>query len=591
LDTVSVKGVSLDASLDINVPITLNAAVEQKGLDIARLWPRLSRVFPIEGLSVKGDSHIQSAFKLTIPEGEPPHLTGTADLTLTSGGFSSPDGTKIGEGIAMEFKSSFALSLPLTKARFSVNAQAKDFELLLGRFYGDFTKMALVLSVDGEYLKDLNSVEVDRAELSLADIATLNVEGEVKNLTTSPIFDAEIRLIRLSNREAYDLFVRETFQESLPFLSRLKIDGTSSMVLKAKGSKEVFDVSGQIEVMDADIIAKEEREVEGSDITVTGINLTLPVQISWPEVPSPESPVEFGSLRVRSVAWGAIRFKELEVFPALWQNAVFFREDITLPVLGGSMRIKDLRYKDIIGPGRALFLSMDIDGIDLAELSVALGMPRFAGSFSGTIPKVNLAGTSLLTEGEVKLKLFGGEMNVSEISISDIFSPVAALTSDIEFKEIDLSKLTGTFEFGHISGILQGSVKGLVIANGQPESFQAHIETVKKSGVGQKIGVEALDKISIMGTGSSASILKSGIYRFFEEYNYSKMGFRGRLKNDNFLLLGIETEGDKGYLVKGALLPPKVDVISYIQNISFKEMVERLKRVKLVGAAEGVRVE
>ncbi|NOZ69633.1 MAG: hypothetical protein GXP46_10435, partial [Deferribacteres bacterium] len=85
--------------------------------------------------------------------------------------------------------------------------------------------------------------------------------------------------------------------------------------------------------------------------------------------------------------------------------------------------------------------------------------------------------------------------------------------------------------------------------------------------------------ISILGTGSSSSILDRGIYRFFKEYRYEKLGFRASLKNDRLRLLGIENRGNTGYLVKGGLLPPKVDVISYNQDISFKEMVSRLKRV------------
>ena len=56
-------------------------------------------------------------------------------------------------------------------------------------------------------------------------------------------------------------------------------------------------------------------------------------------------------------------------------------------------------------------------------------------------------------------------------------------------------------------------------------------------------------------------------------------GFRAYLKNDNLQLSGIEDGGDKIYLVKGSLLPPNVNVISYNQNISFKEMVSRLKRI------------
>ena len=64
------------------------------------------------------------------------------------------------------------------------------------------------------------------------------------------------------------------------------------------------------------------------------------------------------------------------------------------------------------------------------------------------------------------------------------------------------------------------------------------------------------------------------------------MGFKCSLKNDKFVLIGIEVEGNKGYLVKGGLLPPKVNVISYTQNISFREMVKRLKRIQEAGKAE-----
>ncbi len=60
------------------------------------------------------------------------------------------------------------------------------------------------------------------------------------------------------------------------------------------------------------------------------------------------------------------------------------------------------------------------------------------------------------------------------------------------------------------------------------------------------------------------------------------MVFSGRLKDDNFILTGIERSGDKGYLIKGAFLPPRVDVVSYSQNISFKELVKRIRRVQAI---------
>ncbi|HDK41548.1 MAG TPA: hypothetical protein ENG93_02685 [Nitrospirae bacterium] len=138
---------------------------------------------------------------------------------------------------------------------------------------------------------------------------------------------------------------------------------------------------------------------------------------------------------------------------------------------------------------------------------------------------------------------------------------------------------------------MQGYVRNLVIANSQAERFEALIETVRRKGVTQKISVEAINKISIMGTGSASAILSTGIYKLFEQYKYAKIGFKGKLKNDNFLLGGIVTEGNKEYIVKGGILPPKVNIISHTRNVSFQEMVKRLNSIKQIEKGEKIRVE
>lgn len=182
-------------------------------------------------------------------------------------------------------------------------------------------------------------------------------------------------------------------------------------------------------------------------------------------------------------------------------------------------------------------------------------------------------------------------MHVNGISISNVFSPIASLKLSIVIKDIDLSKVTETFEFGHISGILEGFIKDLTITNGQAESFTVHIQTVKRKGISREISVEALENISVIGSGSSSAILNKGIYSFFKKYRYNKIGFRGGLRNDNFLLLGVMVEGNRSYLVKGTLLPPSVNVISYTQNISFSEMVNRLKRVNLIEKGDTMKTD
>ncbi len=329
----------------------------------------------------------------------------------------------------------------------------------------------------------------------------------------------------------------------------------------------------------------------GSDLSIIGMNLSLPINVSYPDSFPSEEKKQFGSLKVHSLSMGAVQLKDLEVFPSIWQNTILFQEDITVPIFGGDVTFENISYYDILNPKRKLQLSINLEGIDLTEVSETLGIPRFKGNLSGTMPRVSFIGNSLLTEGDIILKLFGGEVRTSDLSIRNIFSPIPSLRCNIKLKDIDLGKLTKTFYFGHISGVLHGNISNLVIVNGQAESFKTSIKTVKKKNVTQRISVKALKKITIIGTGASHSILDKGIYQFFKDYKYEKMGFRALLKNDNLRLWGIETKGGKEYLVKGGFFPPKVDVINYTRNVSFKEMISRLKRIKQIEKKKKIEIK
>jgi hypothetical protein len=356
----------------------------------------------------------------------------------------------------------------------------------------------------------------------------------------------------------------------------LEITGKSSMKLSVQGSMESFNASGEIHIADTNILEKE------SGNSAKGVNIFLPVDVSYPKASGGQKGKRYGSFVVQELSWAPLQLMKLEIHPVIWENEVLFKEDIMLPVFGGNVAIRNVHFSDIFDPKRQMGLAIEVNDIDLAEVSVAFEMPRFEGRLSGNIPKVNLIEDRLLTEGAIVLELFGGKMAVSDLSVDNIFSPIASLKSSIEMEDIDLGQLTGTFDFGHISGVVSGRIDDLVVVKGQAESFKASLESHRKRGVSQRISVTALKKISILGTGSSVSVLDRGIYRFFKEYRYSKLGFRAFLKNDNLLLLGVENEGDIGYLVKGGILPPKVDVLYYNQNIPFQEIVRRLKRIKQI---------
>ena len=141
--------------------------------------------------------------------------------------------------------------------------------------------------------------------------------------------------------------------------------------------------------------------------------------------------------------------------------------------------------------------------------------------------------------------------------------------------------MTEKIAIGKMTGIIQGSLNGFEMEYGQPIRFVLDIDSVDTSGVSQRISVEAIQSISILGTGSGmSSVLNRGIMSFFKDYPYSRIGIQAKLANDVFTIRGKIHSGGKEYLVKRGFLRG-VDVVNQNPDnkISFKDMQERLTRI------------
>jgi len=196
----------------------------------------------------------------------------------------------------------------------------------------------------------------------------------------------------------------------------------------------------------------------------------------------------------------------------------------------------------------------------------------------GTLPAVRIEHDEIRSQGEIRVQVFGGEVQARKLRVTQISSSVPTVELDLAFENVLLGEVTKTLEVGHMSGIVRGAIHDLAIVHGQPLQFEAWMETVPRSGIAQRISVKAIRQLSILG-GSGADPLSQAVLSFFDEYRYAKMGFRCRLENDRFVLHGIEQRDGKDYLVVGSILPPRVNVISYSQEIGFSEMARRLGQV------------
>ena len=581
LNTDFIKNAAGWLSVSMEDPASIEAALDYEDIDIGQLAPVVAGgFFQRSGIGARGKANLHAGFKITFPEKNGPRVSVTLETDVKDGGFSTADETVIGEGMNMALTGRFAFPLSLDSIDFTVTSAASGFELLAGRFYGAFSDRAVHCMAEGRYTNADDTVTIVRSKLGLAGIGDLLMTGTVSGPGRPLSVDADITITDLSGGEAFDFFIRDTFREQYPFLSRMRIRGQASIDLKVRGSFERFTARGDLRIDGMDVV-----DVNSGN-AVTGVHMSLPFDISFPEAGPIRAIDNFGTLRIGEITWPPLYARGFETFAAVDANTLVFKEDIRVPLYGGSITLKKISYSDILSQRRSLRFAADIDGVDLALAGKALAVPGLSGSVKGTIPSASFTENRLVTEGEIILELFDGTIRVSGFSAENVFSPIASVRSDIEVDGINLGTLTSTFEFGHISGIMRGELRGLVIVNGQAQRFQGYLETYRKKGVEQRISVEALKKISILGTGSSASVLDRGMYRFFRDYRYEKIGFRAALRNDNLLLLGSGEGNDSKYLVKGGLLPPKVDVITYNQNISFKELVSRLKRISQIDRKE-----
>jgi hypothetical protein len=178
-------------------------------------------------------------------------------------------------------------------------------------------------------------------------------------------------------------------------------------------------------------------------------------------------------------------------------------------------------------------------------------------------------------------KVFGGEILVSGLGASGLFTPTPLLKLSAMWKDLRLSDLTGGTSFGKIEGILEGYVKDLGIAYGQPQRFDLLLETVKKKGIRQRMSQKAVDSIAQIGGGQSPFMGVAGmITSIFEEFPYKKIGIRASLENDVFRINGTIKEGGTEYYVKGTGIPViNIVNVNPDNQIRFKDMVKRIRRV------------
>ncbi|MBE0439604.1 MAG: hypothetical protein IBX57_07595 [Gammaproteobacteria bacterium] len=250
-----------------------------------------------------------------------------------------------------------------------------------------------------------------------------------------------------------------------------------------------------------------------------------------------------------------------------------------LPILDGELQLNQLQlhYPD----GEHATWSFDglLTPISMESLSAALDWPLLHGKLSGVIPRVSYVDQKIEVNGALMVKLFEGTTVIRDLRLNKPFGALPQLYANIDLVGLDLETLTRTFDFGKITGKLDGTVKNLRLSNWQPVQFEAQFATPEGDKSRRKISQRAVDNLSQIGGGASG-ILSRSFLRFFEDFSYKGLGLSCQLLNNVCQMSGVGESENGYYIVKGGGLPPRINVVGYTRRVDWSDLIERLKAVQ-----------
>jgi len=248
-----------------------------------------------------------------------------------------------------------------------------------------------------------------------------------------------------------------------------------------------------------------------------------------------------------------------------------------LPVLDGKLELHDFRlYRK--GTAWQWQFAAFLSQVSMEQFSQAAGWPKMLGTLAGRIPKVSYDGNEINVDGTLLFNIFDGTVTATQLKLADPFGRAPHLSGNLNMRELDLDLLTRTFSFGNMQGRIDVDVNNLELQNWQPARFDARLSSSAGS-YPRKISQKAVQNISALGGAGAAAAIQRSYLRFFENFGYDRIGWSCRLRNGVCAMGGVNNgEGGAYTIIKGGGIPA-ITVMGYNRDVSWGELITRLKRV------------
>lgn len=249
-----------------------------------------------------------------------------------------------------------------------------------------------------------------------------------------------------------------------------------------------------------------------------------------------------------------------------------------IPLLDGALALESLRIRNAGLPSVAFMVDATLEPIEVRQLCKAFGWPEFGGRVGGTLSKLRMREGVVTLGTTLNAQVFNGTLALSDLRLQQPFSQWPRFSSNVAFDNLDLELMTSAFSFGRITGRLSGRVEGLRLFNWSPVAFDARLYTPPDDRSKHRISQRAVENIGSIGGGGAGvtAALSSGFLRFFDDFNYDRLGLSCRLENDVCAMDGVAPAPNGGYyLVKGKGLP-RIDVIGSSRRVDWPRLVQQL---------------
>jgi hypothetical protein len=530
----------IQASTALPLDQPTHAQISLKGVPLAWLQGLLSTVW--SGRATGGKLDADMALDI-----QDKGLQASGQFALNGGGFDTPGGALAGQSV----NGNGRLNLDTTSAptRIDLDASLRGGELLLGPIYARLPDHPVQLSLSAA----TRNGAVDFNRLRVADADALQLEGAMSFNAKGDL--QQLKLDRLQSRfpAAYQRY-GQAWLATLG-LRDMRIDGelSGNLDLGADGLRSfAFDTDG-LDAADAD-----------GRLAVKGLRGGLDWNASNDR---PVTSMSWQALQVYRIPNGATQLR--------WQSrggALTLQRAVDIPVLNGRVHVGDLAWRPAAAKGRRLETSLAFAGIDMASFSRTMGWPEFPGTLGGAIPALRWVDDRFELEGGLSVNVFDGFVDITRLSLQGTFGPSPVLTGDVQLRQLDLAAMTSVFDFGSITGRMDGSVNELRLVNWNPVAFKANL----LAGSGGRISQRAVNNLTAVGGGGVAAGLQGAVLKLFKTFGYKRIGLNCTLQASVCHMGGLDNDADGYTIVEGSGLP-RLQVIGHQAQVDWPTLVRRLK--------------